>query len=327
MRTLLLFFFCCLTSLAQFPQPNGGTLRAGTLPARWITGGPRCMEVPKWQVHEYNPDLFIIRESGCVNYEKPFLYLLFGTTRALLIDTGAGDTDVARIITDVASGWMARNNKSALELVVAHSHSHGDHHSGDAQLVNIGHQITTKVVPLTLDATKQMFQIASWPDGVGSIALDDRIIDVVPIPGHDKIGVAYYDRQTGILFTGDTLYPGRLYVADFPEFARSVARLTAFTEGKPVAHVLGCHIEQSSTPFLDYPIGSFYQPHEHELALGRAHLLELNAAVQAMHGEPVRLALRDFTIFPTNPTVWKELDSVSKATQQKLQSTMWGQPE
>jgi len=31
----------------------------------------------------YNPDLYIIRESGGANYEKPFLYLFFGKDRAL----------------------------------------------------------------------------------------------------------------------------------------------------------------------------------------------------------------------------------------------------
>ena len=44
---------------------------------------------------------------------------------------------------------------------------------------------------------------------VGRIDLGDRIIDVIPIPGHDVLSLAYYDRQTGILLTGDGLYPGR----------------------------------------------------------------------------------------------------------------------
>ena len=42
------------------------------------------MEVPDWQVHEYNADFYILRESGCTNYEKPFLYLIFGKDKALL---------------------------------------------------------------------------------------------------------------------------------------------------------------------------------------------------------------------------------------------------
>src|SRR5262249_22048003 len=50
---------------AQFAQPDGGDLEHGVLPAKWQTGGPRCMEIPEWQVHEYNPDLYILRQSGC----------------------------------------------------------------------------------------------------------------------------------------------------------------------------------------------------------------------------------------------------------------------
>ena len=56
------------------------------------------MEAPAWEIHEYNPDFYILRESGCINYEKPFLYLLFGKEKCLLIDTGAGETDVARAV-------------------------------------------------------------------------------------------------------------------------------------------------------------------------------------------------------------------------------------
>jgi hypothetical protein len=52
--------------------------------------------------------------------------------------------------------------------------------------------------------------------------------------------------------------------------------------------------------YLDYPIGTVYQPEEHELELGRAHLLELNGALREMNGKIVRMAFRDFTIWPEN---------------------------
>jgi glyoxylase-like metal-dependent hydrolase (beta-lactamase superfamily II) len=113
--------------------------------------------------------------------------------------------------------------------------------------------------------------------------------------------VAFYDRRTGILLTGDTLYPGRLYVSDFPAFAASIQRLVDFTRDKLIAHILGCHIEEAKTPFLDYPVGTQYQPEEHVLELNRGHLLELNEALQTMHGTAVRYATRDFTIWPQQP--------------------------
>jgi ribosomal protein S19 len=41
-----------------------------------------------------------------------------------------------------------------------------------------------------------------------------------------------------------------------------------------------------------------HQPDEHALELGHAHLLELNDALQKMNGKVVRMAMRDFTIWP-----------------------------
>jgi hypothetical protein len=61
-----------VASQGQAAQPDGGGIRQGRLPLTWNTGGPKCMEMPEWQVHEYNPDLFILRQSGCTDYESPF---------------------------------------------------------------------------------------------------------------------------------------------------------------------------------------------------------------------------------------------------------------
>src|SRR5580704_5713060 len=103
-----------------FAQPH---LEIGALPSSWITGGPNCLEVPDWQVQQYNSTFLILRESGCTHYEKPFLYLIFGKERALLVDTGAGESDVAQFIKKLM--------RSSVALVVAHSHGHGDHVAGD----------------------------------------------------------------------------------------------------------------------------------------------------------------------------------------------------
>ena len=72
-----------------------------------------------------------------------------------------------------------------------------------------------------------------------------------------------------------------------------------FTEGKTVAHLLGNHIEQQRTPYLDYPVGTQYQPDEHEWALPRGTLFEIQAGLASMHGKPQRMAFRDFTLWPS----------------------------
>jgi glyoxylase-like metal-dependent hydrolase (beta-lactamase superfamily II) len=144
--------------------------------------------------------------------------------------------------------------------------------------------------------------------------------------GHSKVSVAFYDRNTGVLLSGDTVYPGRLYVQDFPAFQASVERLIDFTKGKPVAHLLGNHIEESSTPFLDYPVGTMYQPNEHELQLARGSLLELDEALISMHGTPKRLALRDFSVWPSGPSFGLPAENeASKKRMDQQRAEMWDQ--
>ncbi len=285
----------CGVAGAQAPQPNGGGVRAGTLPRTWQASGPECPPNPQFQVHEYNPDLLILRESGCSNYEKPFLYLLFGKDKALLLDTGASKTDVARVVKSQIDRWLKRNGRENIALVVAHTHAHRDHTSGDADLKALPQ---TTVIDPKPAAVQAFFGFRSWPREVVTYDLGDRLLDIIPIPGHEASSIAIYDRQTGILFTGDTLYPGRLYVQDAAAFAESIQRLVDFTHGKIVTHILGNHIEQTRTPYLDYAIGTVYQPDEHPLELGRAHLLELNQALRDLKGRAERIAFRDFTIWP-----------------------------
>jgi hydroxyacylglutathione hydrolase len=302
----VLFLAICVAARcfpAQLPQPDGGTVERGTLPDRWLSQGPKCMEIPEWQVHEYNPNFFILRQSPCTDYEKPFIFLFFGKERAMLVDTGSRNGNLAPSLQWVVKNWLARNQRASIPLIVTHTHAHGDHTFGDKalQAMNDPAMPVTFVAP-EVEATKKFFGIAAWPTDIGHVDLGDRILDIIPIPGHNVVSVAFYDRNTGVLLSGDSLYPGRLYVQDFAAFQASTERLIRFTDGKTVAHILGNHIEQTSTPFLDYPVGTIYQPNEHELAMSRGSLLELEDALLSMHGTPKRLALRDFSIWPRGNT-------------------------
>ena len=69
--------------------PRSSTVERGTLPVRWTPERPDCGHAPQFMAHEYNPTFIILRQSGCTNFEKPFLYLLLGSRQALLVDTGA----------------------------------------------------------------------------------------------------------------------------------------------------------------------------------------------------------------------------------------------
>jgi glyoxylase-like metal-dependent hydrolase (beta-lactamase superfamily II) len=287
---LLLFPFALLAADTGVEQ--------GELPSAWITGGPNCLTVPAWQIHQYNASFYILRESGCTNYEKPFLYLIFGRDRALLVDTGAGASDAAVVTQRLIAGWLKSQKRESIALTVTHSHAHGDHVAGDKGFEGMPN---TTLVAATVEAEQAAFGIQKWPEQAGAIDLGDRVIDVLAIPGHQAAHLAYYDRKTGIFLTGDHLYPGRLYVTDFPAYVASTRRMVEFTATRPVTHILGCHIEQSSTPYVDYKVGTQYQPREHSLELGRAHLLELMDGLDAMKGKPERVLYRDFTIWPREP--------------------------
>lgn len=328
----ILLFVLAAASLvqAQFPQPDGGDLEAGTLPLAWSTGGPKCMEMPEWQIHEYNPNLYILRQSGCTDSEMPFLYLFFGKDRALLWDTGSRNGDLVPTLQRVVHNWLQRNQRASIPLIITHSHSHGDHTWGDAAVQALHDPaMPIEFVAPTVEAATKFFGIDSWPTGMGRVDLGERVLNIVPIPGHDRYAIALYDRRTGIVLTGDNLYPGRLYIPDFTAYKASTERLIAFLEGKPVAHILGNHIEETRTPFKDFPIGSIYHPNEHRLELSFGTLLELEDGLKSMEAAPHRLAMADFTIWPIDPRqggLGPQMNEIYKHTQEEQLKNKWSQP-
>lgn len=304
-RTLVLVLL--LTARAFAAESDRAGLVPGSLAEPWQSGGPDCVAVPDWQVHAYNDDFYILRESGCVTREKPFLYLIFGENKALLEDTG-GEADAdqriiptAPIVLDLMAKWAVKKRHAPVSLVVIHSHAHGDHTAADAQFKALPN---VQFIAATPSEIQKAAGITNWPDGAGQIDLGQRIVDVLPIPGHDVASIALYDRKTGNLLTGDSLYPGRLYVPDeqIATYAASARRLKDFVNAHPIAHVLGTHIEQGSQAYFDYPAATAYAPNEHTLELSRAHVFELNEAFIAMDGKPENIVFPDFSVIPRSPS-------------------------
>ena len=279
-------------------SPPRPALQPGQVPSAWYAGGRDCADRADFNVQAYNEGLFILRQAACKNYEKPFLYLVPGNARALLLDTGAGRVDVWGPVDSLVRAWSRRHGNASIQLVVAHSHAHGDHVAGDSQFVG---KPNTVLVGRDTAAVRAFFGIARWPGDQGTIDLGDRVLDIIAIPGHQPASIAVYDRLTGVLLTGDTFYPGRLYVRDTASFARSVARLVQFTSTHAVTHFLGAHVENSRAPGVDYPVGTVDQPNEHDLDMTRTQLVELDSVVQGMRGRFVRTVRRDFTVWPQVP--------------------------
>jgi len=268
---------------------------AGDLDVRWNHGA--AGEAPV-QVHAYDPHTYVLRQSKATSYEAPFLYLLFGNERAILLDTGAtkeaGVFPLRQTVDGLIEGWLAQHPRDDYELVVAHTHAHGDHVAGDGQFE--GRPVTT-VVPHQPEKVAAFFGFSSWPAETVRFDLGGRVLDVTGIPGHHAASIAVFDPWSGFLLTGDSVYPGRLYVFDFPAFTASLDRLAAFAAARPVTHVMGCHIEMTRKPGRDYPLGSKYQPDEPPLQMTVAQLIAVRDAARAASGQPGVHVSDDFIIF------------------------------
>lgn len=295
--SFLVLFLPALVAADQLPillsNPD-----SGVFPEHWINGQD-CAAEPKGQVHRFNDDLYIIRQSVCTNFEAPFIYLIFGQDKVLMQDSGASDFGQRQLVDAVIKEWLEQQQKETIELVVSHSHGHGDHVAGDSLFEG---RPFTRIIKKDVQSVKSYFGLKNWPKGVSQIDLGSRLIDVLPLPGHQEAHIALYDHQTQILFTGDSLYPGRLYFkqSTFKQYKKSMKRLYHYAQTKKVSYVLGTHIEMTRLPGEDYPFEAKYHRNERQLQLTINHLKELVEAVSAI-SLPVRKAVHDdFILYPTD---------------------------
>lgn len=258
---------------------------------RWIHGArnPRRSTDPAIQVLRYDERTFILRQSKAVHYEAPFLFLFVGDDRALLLDSGATPEPERFPLRATVDGLIG-----GLELVVAHTHSHGDHVAGDGQFAD---RPATTVVGHSPEEVRAFFGFDAWPDEVVRFDLGGRVLEVIGSPGHHAASVTVYDPRTAILFTGDTVMPARLYTNDYPAFLATLDRLVAFAAGRPVRHVFGCHVEMTTRPGRDYPLGVRYQPDEVAPQLAAAKLAEIRDAAHRVAGRRGVHAFEDYVIY------------------------------
>lgn len=249
-------------------------------PVQWVHG---CNSEPKIQVHRLSEGFFVLRQSKRVNFEGNFLYLIVGSEVAILFDTGAvsdSDSNLVECVMKIISMGTLR-----LPLVVAHTHSHGDHISGDSLFYGLDNVI---VIEHGIDAVSSYFGFKVYAGEVLDMNscsvynLGGRSLEIFHIPGHYSDHIAVFDRSSGVLLTGDFIYPGRLYVYDRASFHDSVKFLNSFCNAYlgEIKAVLGSHIEMTNTAGFDYPDGSLYQPDEHPLALTAGNIAELLNAVE-----------------------------------------------
>jgi glyoxylase-like metal-dependent hydrolase (beta-lactamase superfamily II) len=185
----------------------------GDLDVRWIHGSPRGKpnDDPDFQVHRYDAQTYVLRQSKAVNAEAPFLYLLFGNDRCVLFDTGAAkkgaDNSLRETVDGIVDAWLAENPRDGYELVVAHTHGHSDHVAGDEQFAD---RPNTTVVDRELRAVQEFFGFTEWPEEVVSYDLGGRVLELIGAPGHHAATLVIYDAWSGFLLTADNVLPGRI---------------------------------------------------------------------------------------------------------------------
>ncbi len=286
------------------PQ-QGSSVAAKPLDVRWIHGSPSSKHNtdPDLQTYWYDENTVILRQNKAIDYEAPFLFLLFGQQRAVLLDTGATASPeffpLRRVVDGLIESWLERNPHDGYGLLVLHTHAHDDHVAGDDQFAD---RADTVLVRADRDAAWSFFGFTDdgkdGGDAVSTVDLGGRVLEAFATPGHHSAAVTFYDPWTGILFTGDTVYRGRLYIVDWAAYSRSIDRIIEFCETHPVTHVIGCHIEMTRQPGVDYPVRTTYQPDEPPLEMGVAHLHAIRAALDEVGAEPALRAFDEFILWP-----------------------------
>jgi glyoxylase-like metal-dependent hydrolase (beta-lactamase superfamily II) len=199
-----------------------------------------------FEVYRVRPGVFAIYEPH--QFEEVISYLILGKKRAILFDTGMGIASIRKVTAKLTK----------LPIMVVNSHTHFDHTGGNAEFSDIADEDTAysrdnargqsnaysrdalspeRICGLLPPGVKRdayairPWHITHWLHDGEKFALGERTLEVVFTPGHTPDSLMLLDRENGLLFTGDTFYPGPIYLftpeTDFAAYARSVARIAA----------------------------------------------------------------------------------------------------
>ena len=141
-----------LTATSAWSQPV-----PGSLDAHWNEGASDCKATPQapLQVHAYEPQTFILRQNPCADFEANFLYLLIGSDKALLIDTGAVADPKEMPLAKTILELLPEKDHKKLPLLVAHTHRHMDHRAGDPQFASLP---SVQIVPIDLEGVRSVLR-------------------------------------------------------------------------------------------------------------------------------------------------------------------------
>ncbi len=171
-------------------------------------------------------------------------YLIVGESRALLFDLAVPAPGLRRYAQSLA--------EKTLLTVISHGHPDHIYHMEDCDALWLN-QADWDFPLCALTGTelpKKRPQLRDIPDGM-QFDLGGRILDVVAIPGHTMGSILLFDRQTGILFSGDTVARRLLYgLTGCPPLAQFCDNLQKL-QLLPIQKIYSAH-DRAALP-LDYP--------------------------------------------------------------------------
>lgn len=140
--------------------------------------------------------------SGVYGIEQGMVrcFLILGNTRAILLDTGAEPCDMMALIRTVTK----------LPVLVLHTHGDGDHTANDGQFTDI--YAHPKEFPIIRQFRPELKAHLHPITGSSAFDLGERILQVVETPGHTPGSISLLDRRRRILFSGDTVSYGPVFL-------------------------------------------------------------------------------------------------------------------
>ncbi len=183
----------------------------------------------KYQVEKLNQQTWCIEEYD--ENASAYMYLLTGTEKALLIDTGYGTIPLKKICQELTD----------LPVTVALTHGHVDHIGGtgafeevwlaeeDAALYK-AHSKEEVRRRFSQESLLPIKETCNYFSPEMMFALGDRDIRVIKTPGHSVGSVCFLDEKNRWMFTGDTCCKAHVllqleYAATMQEYRRSLQKL------------------------------------------------------------------------------------------------------
>ncbi len=143
------------------------------------------------------------------NRWKNFMYLLIGSEKAMLIDTGYGEGNIREVVESITDK----------PLMVVNTHGHFDHSGGNGNWEEAwASRESLEGIKTPFDEEQAVWQKNKQYPGYkvnflndGDIVdLGNRKIEIISIPAHNESSIAFLDFSTRMLFCGDEIESGQV---------------------------------------------------------------------------------------------------------------------